>query len=56
MPGAEGKLTPDLVREAAGKRRDVHSHKPGVLSLSQATEAGTVYAVEEVRALGAVAR
>src|SRR5437016_5920867 len=32
VPGAEGKLTPDLVREAAGKRRDVHSHKPGVRS------------------------
>src|SRR5205085_2199700 len=40
----------------AGKRRDVHSHKPGVLSLSQATESGTVYTVEELRALGEVAR
>ncbi|MBI1915139.1 MAG: low specificity L-threonine aldolase [Planctomycetes bacterium] len=56
VPGAEGKLTPDLVREAASKRRDVHSHKPGVLSLSQATEAGTVYTVQELRALGEAAR
>ena len=56
LPGAEGKLTPDLVREAAGKRCDVHSHKPGVLSLSQATESGTVYTVDELRALGNVAR
>ncbi|HKB36149.1 MAG TPA: low specificity L-threonine aldolase [Gemmataceae bacterium] len=55
VPGAEGKLTPDLVREEAGKRRDVHSHKPGVLSLSQATESGTVYTVDELRALGTVA-
>jgi threonine aldolase len=56
VPGTEGKLTPDLVREAAGKRRDVHSHKPGVLSLSQATEAGTVYTIEDLRALTEVAR
>ncbi len=50
------KLDPDLVRHAAAKRRDVHSHMPGVLSLSQATESGTVYGIEEVRALGEVAR
>src|SRR5262249_4407479 len=35
---------------------DVHSHKPGVLSFSQATEAGTVYTIDEVRALGETAR
>jgi threonine aldolase len=56
VTGPDGKLTPGPVREAAGKRRDVHSHKPGVLSLTQATEAGTVYTVEEVRALSDVAR
>jgi threonine aldolase len=56
IPGRDGKLTPSLVREAAAKRRDVHSHKPGALSLSQATEVGTVYGVEELRALGEAAR
>jgi threonine aldolase len=56
LDGAEGKLEPAVVRRAAGNRRDVHSHKPGVLSLSQATEAGTVYGVEEVRALCGTAR
>src|SRR5262249_58191327 len=49
------KVTADRGREEAGKRRDVHSHKPGVLSLSQATESGTVYTVDELRALGTVA-
>jgi threonine aldolase len=54
--GPGGKLDPALVRHAAGQRRDVHSHRPGVLSLSQATEAGTVYGVDELRALGDTAR
>jgi threonine aldolase len=56
LAGANGMLEPASVRHAAGNRRDVHSHKPGVLSLSQATEAGTVYGVEEVCALTDLAR
>jgi threonine aldolase len=56
VAGGAGKLEPALVRHAAGQRRDVHSHRPGVLSLSQATEAGTVYGVDELRALAATAR
>jgi threonine aldolase len=56
VAGGDGKLDPETVRRAARQRRDVHSHKPGVVSLSQATEAGTVYAAEEVRALGQAAR
>lgn len=56
LGGANGKLTPEAVRRAVAGGHDVHSHKPGVLSLSQATEAGTVYGVEEVRALGQLAR
>jgi threonine aldolase len=56
VAGRAGKLDPALVRHAAALRRDVHSHLPGVLSLSQATEAGTVYGVEELRALGETAR
>jgi threonine aldolase len=56
VTGRDGKLDPALVRQAASRRRDVHSHKPRVLSLSQATEVGTVYSPEEVRALGALAQ
>ena len=56
VAGREGKLDPAQVRHAAGQRRDVHSHRPGVLSLSQATEAGTVYGVDELRALAETAR
>jgi threonine aldolase len=56
LPGPEGKVEPALVRSAAAQRRDVHSHKPGALTLSQATEAGTVYEAEELRALTGAAR
>jgi threonine aldolase len=54
--GNDGKIDPAALRDAVSRRRDVHSHNPGVLSLSQATEAGTVYSVEEVSALTAAAR
>ncbi len=56
VEGEGGKLSPAPVREAAARRRDVHSHKPGGLSLSQATEAGTLYGAEELRGLGELAR
>jgi threonine aldolase len=56
IDGAGGKLAPGPLRAAAARRRDVHSHKPGALTLSQATEAGTLYSAEEVRALGGLAR
>ncbi|HYT93073.1 MAG TPA: low specificity L-threonine aldolase, partial [Gemmataceae bacterium] len=54
--GERGKVAPDLIRRAASQRRDVHSHKPGSISLSQATEAGTVYSAGELGALGETAK
>src|SRR5438105_4915921 len=33
-----GKLNPTVIREAVSRRRDVHSPKPRVVSVSQATE------------------
>jgi threonine aldolase len=56
VAGAGGKLDPAEVRAAAARRRDVHSHQAGVLSVSQATEAGTVYGPDELRALTETAR
>lgn len=49
--GADGKLTPDLISEIVSRRDDLHFSKPRVVSLTQATEAGTLYSVEEVRTL-----
>jgi threonine aldolase len=56
LDGPQGKLDPETVRRAAPGGHDVHSHHPGVLSLSQATEAGTVYGTGELIALRQVAR
>src|SRR4051812_46537534 len=55
-PGPGGKLTPAAVREAATSRDDVHAPRAAVLSITQATEAGTVYSPEELAALREEAR
>ncbi|CAN5171255.1 low specificity L-threonine aldolase [soil metagenome] len=47
----DGKLTPELVDRAAWGFDDEHRATPQVLSLTQSTELGTVYSVEEMRAL-----
>jgi threonine aldolase len=56
VAGRDGKLEPEAVRRAAARRRDVHSHKPRVVSISQATEVGTVYRADELSALSEAAR
>jgi len=56
-PGANGKLTPaELVAGLAGHRGDVHQVQLGALSITQASECGTVYQPEEVSALAAHTR
>jgi threonine aldolase len=53
IPGEGGKITPEALRETLARypRGLVKSVQPGALSLSQATEAGTVYSLEEIGAL-----
>jgi threonine aldolase len=51
-----GKLTPDAIEAVVSKRSDLHFPKPKVISLTQATELGTVYSVEELRAISAMAK
>jgi threonine aldolase len=53
---AEGKITPAAVEAVLVEPGIVHSPQPACISISQATEAGTVYTAEEVGALGALAR
>ncbi|WP_243400762.1 MULTISPECIES: threonine aldolase family protein [Isoptericola] len=50
-PSADGRIEPFHVERWAGQRHDVHRAHPGVLSLTQSTELGTVYPVEALRAL-----
>ncbi len=54
--GEAGKLQPEAVEALAGKRCDLHFPRPRVLSVSQATELGTVYRPDELVALGDTCR
>lgn len=57
VDGAHGKLTPQTLAAAVPEwRGDVHRSQPAMLSLSQATESGTVYSPAEVGALAEAAR
>jgi threonine aldolase len=47
----DGKLTPEAVAALAVRIGDEHAVQPRVVSLTQSTELGTVYALDEVRAL-----
>ena len=51
IPTPDGKLTPELVEAGAPDFEGVHHAQPQVLSLTQSTELGTLYSVNEVAAL-----
>ena len=53
--GPMGKLSPGAVELLITRRSDIHSPRPKALTITQSTEVGTVYAVDEVKALGALA-
>lgn len=53
--GEGGKLTPDAVREVIARRSDIHYPKPRVVTLTQATEVGTVYRPAEIAAVAEMA-
>lgn len=53
---ADGKVTPAEVERLVTQRSDLHYPKPRVLSLTLPTELGTLYTLDELRALSAVAR
>ena len=52
----DGKLTPAAIQQIATKRHDIHYPKPRAVTISQSTETGRVYTVEELRALSSVCR
>jgi threonine aldolase len=51
----DGKLTPSLVADRVRDVGDPHRVQPRVISISQPTELGTVYSLDELHALGRVA-
>lgn len=54
--GAHGKIDPAEVGRIATRRKDIHYPRPQALSLTQATEVGTVYSPAELDALGEQAK
>jgi threonine aldolase len=52
VPTPDGKLTPELVARRLVRIGDEHAVQPGVVSVTQSTELGTLYSIEELRALG----
>jgi threonine aldolase len=55
VSASDGKLTPNDVRRWEEWRGDEHRVQPRVVSITQATELGTVYTLEETRAIAAAA-
>jgi threonine aldolase len=56
LSGTDGKINPAKIEPAVKKRTDIHYPKPQVLSITQATETGSVYSVAEIQALAETAR
>ncbi|MEY2549355.1 MAG: threonine aldolase [Verrucomicrobiota bacterium] len=54
--GANGKLDLSNVADALARHPDVHSAKPRAVSLTQATEFGTIYQRDEIEAITEFAR
>src|SRR5262249_12318739 len=50
-PGENGKIEPAAIERAVTRRTDIHYPKPRALTLTQATEVGTVYTPDELKAL-----
>jgi threonine aldolase len=51
VPSPNGKLTPELVDSEAWGWGDEHRAQPLAVSITQSTEMGTVYTIDEIRAL-----
>jgi len=51
VPTEDGKLTPDLIDREAWGWGDEHRAQPLVVSITQSTELGTLYSVDEVAAI-----
>src|ERR1700728_2517381 len=50
----DGKLSPAAIHAVATDRTDIHYPKPRAVTISQSTETGRVYTVDDLRALSSV--
>ncbi len=53
LPGERGKIAPAAIEHTVKKRTDVHFPKPRAVSVTNATEVGTVYTPGELKAIWA---
>lgn len=53
VPATNGKIEPAAIERMVKKRTDIHFPKPRVVSITQATEVGTVYTPDEIKAVWA---
>ncbi len=53
ISGEDGKISPSAIEQAAKKRTDIHFPKPRAVSVTNATEVGTVYTPNELKAIWA---
>jgi len=54
--GADGKIDIAQVETVIARQNELHSHKPCVISIAQATEFGTIYTRDEIAAIAEFAR
>jgi threonine aldolase len=54
--GAGAKIDIDQVEAVIARQPEVHAHKPRVVSITQATEFGTIYSSDEIHAVAQFAR
>jgi threonine aldolase len=54
--GGSGKIDLGQTKALLMRQNELHSHKPGVISIAQATEFGTVYTIDEIAAITELAR
>lgn len=55
VPTPDGKLTPELVESQVFDMGVVHRAQPGVVSITQTTELGTLYTANEIKAIAEAA-
>ncbi|MDB6155397.1 MAG: Threonine aldolase [Chthoniobacteraceae bacterium] len=51
LPGENGKIAPAGIEATVKRRTDIHFPKPRAVSVTQATEVGTVYKPDELKAI-----
>ncbi len=56
LMGSQGKLLADELKDVISGDRDVHRPQPAGISITQASESGTIYRPDEIAALSSVAR